>query len=414
MKSSAPARVLSVLIARGRRRRARGWSAAARSASASRRNCCTLGEERVARGEHLGPRDAGRTGSRSPSASATARGRARDRPAATPTRPGRAGRSDSSSRICRLSRRTPSRSIRRLSRCGSVARSCPRAGAAARPRASSRRRDRRARASRVREVRHSASVRPAPRSRSIGPSEAAVAERRRARAPQRAAHAVGRILQRAPAASRGRPWHTGAPPRGSVSTTNSGSTPASTGRSRKSSAQNPWMVLTCASSSVSSARSSRARVVSSRASARARSSASRSRSFSSPAAFSVKVTATISSIVARPVARTRRMRFTSSVVLPVPAAASTTSVVSRSSAIARRASASEGNARTRLIACLGAPRDPSGGRRACAPPAPLRAGRRRRGSRTSGRRPRRAPPAAYPSSTARSTIVSTISPCPRV
>ena len=44
---------------------------------------------------------------------------------------------------------------------------------------------------------------------------------------------------------------------------------------------------------------------------------------------------------ARPVASTRRMRFTSSVVLPVPAAASTTSVSSRSSRDrARRASAS--------------------------------------------------------------------------
>ena len=51
----------------------------------------------------------------------------------------------------------------------------------------------------------------------------------------------------------------------------------------------------------------------------------------------MKVTATISTIVARPVARTRRIRLTSSVVLPVPAAASTTSVSSRSSAIARRA-----------------------------------------------------------------------------
>ena len=74
--------------------------------------------------------------------------------------------------------------------------------------------------------------------------------------------------------------------------------------------------------------------------ARARSSSSRSRSFSSPAAFSVNVTATISTIVARPVASTRRMRFTSSVVLPVPAAASTISVSSRSLAIAARASAS--------------------------------------------------------------------------
>ena len=75
-----------------------------------------------------------------------------------------------------------------------------------------------------------------------------------------------------------------------------------------------------------------------------RSSASRRRSFSSPAAFSVNVTATISVIVARPVASTRRMRFTSSVVLPVPAAASTTSVSSSSSAMASRAPSSSASA----------------------------------------------------------------------
>ena len=46
------------------------------------------------------------------------------------------------------------------------------------------------------------------------------------------------------------------------------------------------------------------------------SSASRRRSFSSPAAFSVNVTATICPIVARPVSSTRRIRFTSSVVFP--------------------------------------------------------------------------------------------------
>ena len=44
------------------------------------------------------------------------------------------------------------------------------------------------------------------------------------------------------------------------------------------------------------------------------------RSFSSPAAFSVKVTATICSMRARPLASTFRIRATSSVVLPVPAA----------------------------------------------------------------------------------------------
>ena len=66
---------------------------------------------------------------------------------------------------------------------------------------------------------------------------------------------------------------------------------------------------------------------------RAFSSSRRRRSFSSPAAFSVNVTATSRSIVVRPVASTRRMRLTSSVVLPVPAAASTTSVSSSACSI---------------------------------------------------------------------------------
>src|SRR5712691_9114411 len=100
------------------------------------------------------------------------------------------------------------------------------------------------------------------------------------------------------------------------------------------------MVLTWASSSVSSASSSAAQTARSVAFARSRSSSSRSLSFSSPAAFSVNVTATISFIVARPVARICRIRAISSVVLPVPAAASTISVSSRSFEIACRASVS--------------------------------------------------------------------------
>jgi len=125
----------------------------------------------------------------------------------------------------------------------------------------------------------------------------------------------------------------------SVRTVNSGSTRASTGRSRSSSAQKPWMVLTWASSSDWSASLSASRSATG-ASVRATSSASRSRNFSSPAAFSVNVTATIPSTFARPVARIRTIRFTSSVVFPVPAAASTTRVWSRARAIAARASRS--------------------------------------------------------------------------
>ena len=70
------------------------------------------------------------------------------------------------------------------------------------------------------------------------------------------------------------------------------------------------------------------------------SSRSRNRSLSSPAAFSVKVTATISPTLALPSAMMRTMRPTSAVVLPVPAAASTMSVVSRAVAMSLRASGS--------------------------------------------------------------------------
>ena len=66
--------------------------------------------------------------------------------------------------------------------------------------------------------------------------------------------------------------------------------PASTGRSRSSSAQNPWIVVTRASSSFRSA-ASRCAASAALASLRACSTACRSRSFSSPAAFSVNVTA---------------------------------------------------------------------------------------------------------------------------
>ena len=119
------------------------------------------------------------------------------------------------------------------------------------------------------------------------------------------------------------------------------------------------------------------------ASVRARSSRSRSRSFSSPAAFSVNVTATISPTSARPSASIVTIRPTSSVVLPVPAAASTISVSSRLVAIASRAAASDRARRPR--SSWHAPAAPSGRRAdrpACARRASLRPGRRPRGSRT--------------------------------
>ena len=171
--------------------------------------------------------------------------------------------------------------------------------------------------------RHCARSQAARRSRSIGPSSPPKADRRRARRTPSGGSASCSCNQRPNASSNRRAEA------GSVSTSKSGSTPASTGRSRNRSAQNPWMVLTCASSRPVSARLSRVRVSESGAAAlRARSSRARSRSFSSPAAFSVNVTATICPTVARPSARIVTIRPTSSVVFPVPAAASTIRVSS--------------------------------------------------------------------------------------
>ena len=181
-------------------------------------------------------------------------------------------------------------------------RSARRTRAARRPADRRRRRDRTDGASTAPvKSRHCASSHAARRSRSIG----VVLARDRAealpdRSPQRAPHAFGRILQlrldpRAERLSKSRSACA------SVSTANSGSTRASTGRSRSSSAQNPWIVLTCASSSDCSAVvRARSRSAGSAHRVRATSSASRSRSFSSPAAFSVNVTATIPSHLRAP------------------------------------------------------------------------------------------------------------------
>ena len=123
---------------------------------------------------------------------------------------------------------------------------------------------------------------------------------------------------------------------GSVSTSNSGSTRASTGRSRSRSAQKPWMVLTCASSSLVSAASS-----ASRRFARLRRGALAIEPLAQP---QLQLAGGLlgegrprrsSSTLVRPSARIRTIRPTSSVVLPVPAAASTISVSSRAVAIRR-------------------------------------------------------------------------------
>src|SRR5579864_8928328 len=118
------------------------------------------------------------------------------------------------------------------------------------------------------------------------------------------------------------------------------------------------MVLTCASSSRRSALSSRWRSFDPAAAApRDPSSLSRSLSLSSPAAFSVKVTETISVTSASPVSMTRTMRWTSSVVLPVPAAASTMRVSSSAFEIRSRsfwsANLAHDSTRTHCMEVLG-------------------------------------------------------------
>jgi hypothetical protein len=93
-------------------------------------------------------------------------------------------------------------------------------------------------------------------------------------------------------------------------------------------AQSAWIVETWARSSTSRAASARRRSSAGRsASDRARSSRSRRRSFIVVAAFSVNVTAAISSSRAAPERTICSMRSTSSVVLPVPAPASRTRLV---------------------------------------------------------------------------------------
>ena len=67
-----------------------------------------------------------------------------------------------------------------------------------------------------------------------------------------------------------------------------------------------------------------------------------------------------------------------------------------------------------VIASTSARSDRPGRSGSCGPPAPLRAARRPSGSRTTGTRPSQGRPARNPRSTARSTIASAWRPCPRV
>ena len=101
----------------------------------------------------------------------------------------------------------------------------------------------------------------------------------------------------------------------------------------------------------------RARPAAAPARERARSSRSRSRSFMVVAAFSVKVTAAISSSRAVPERTSDSMRSTSSVVLPVPAPASSTRLVAWSRRARSRASSSAG--RKALIRCPAAAGTPA-------------------------------------------------------
>ena len=129
-----------------------------------------------------------------------------------------------------------------------------------------------------------------------------------------------------------------------------GRTPHSSGRSWRIWAHSAWMVETLARSSTSRAAPTRSRSSSGSASvARARSSRSRRRSFMVVAAFSVKVTAAISSSRAAPARTIASMRSTRSVVLPVPAPASSTRLVAWSRRARSRASSSTGRKRSRDV-----------------------------------------------------------------
>ena len=127
------------------------------------------------------------------------------------------------------------------------------------------------------------------------------------------------------------------------STSKAGSTPPSTGNSRMIVAAKAWIVEIGARSI--SARADRSRRSSSSGSvfpSRAASISRRIRAFISPAAFSVKVMATICPQRARPRRSNAMNRSTRSVVLPVPAPASTQQGPSSCSTARRLASASTG------------------------------------------------------------------------
>ncbi len=262
-KSSAPA---SCLRASYRRRQSRisSCSSAARSASASCAKGAQLLEQPRVRGQRLVARDADRKrGAGALLRVAQSRGRRRAPRARLPTRPTRR----------RAPCRRPCAAAARC-RCWSV-----RASASDWP--DGRRvliglRDQLGKRLEARHERLDARPavvrRPPPRRRVIAPL-AQVARRARAGArsgrlpsssPKR--HLTGRRNERRtpscglPSCACSQDENASSKTRSacvSVSTANAGSTRASTGRSRSSSAQKPWMVLTCASSKSCTAASSR-------------------------------------------------------------------------------------------------------------------------------------------------------------
>ncbi len=253
--------------------------------------------------------------------------------------------------------------------------------------------------------RHSARFQPADRSRSTGPSASA---RRRRRAGSIAAASGARPR----ASPRARPGTRRRTPRRSAAATALRSARRRAGRRRLrpgAPAAGPrrsrgWCRSAPLRGCGAPLRAPSAPPAPASSSARAFSSSCRSRSFSSPAAFSVKVTATSPPISQRPVASTRTIRLTSAVVLPVPAAASTTSVSSSADSISvaiERDPSTAGHGRLLSQMQVGHVRLRLARRRA-APPR----GRRPGGSRTSVHAPSAGTGASVPCSTARSMASS--------
>ena len=260
-KSSAPSRAFSALVARRRTPSSSSCSSAARSASARTWKSSSACDQRVARVEHLRARHALRV--RRPAALARALEVA---VAAQVDRAALRGRRDRRGRRPRA-RRSAAQPAHRLGVDEQVV-----AGVRRRAETVGQRvhelDEPRDRAARDRTARASTAPRKSRHSRQLEAGAAQPLDRTVLVAHRRARRrgSPRRSDRRTPSGgSSSRAWNQpsnassnsrSACP--SVSTRNSGSTRASTGRSRSRSAQNPWMVLTCASSRFCTASSSRA------------------------------------------------------------------------------------------------------------------------------------------------------------